>query len=89
MLDKRRTASPVINASLAPSALNVFLDGTLQLSNIPYTGVSNYQKTTAGAHSFRVEATSTPGATLMLGPSALGLMSKLKISVGKASVAQA
>ena len=55
----------VINASLVPSALNVFVDGTLQLSNIPYTGVSNYQKTTAGAHSFGFQATSTPGAALL------------------------
>ncbi len=55
----------VINASLVPSALNVFLDGTLQLSNIPYTGVSNYQRTSAGAHSFSIEATSTPGASLL------------------------
>ena len=55
----------VINASLVPSALNIFLDGTLQLSNIPYRGVSNYQKTSAGAHSFKIEATSTPGAALL------------------------
>jgi hypothetical protein len=55
----------VINASLVPSAINVFVDATLQLSNIPYTGVSNYQKTTAGAHNFSIEATSTPGASLL------------------------
>jgi hypothetical protein len=55
----------VINASLVPSALNVFVDNGLQLSNIPYTGVSNYQKTSSGTHSFRVEATSTPGASLL------------------------
>ena len=30
--------------------LNVFVDGNLQLSNVPYTGVSNYQQTSAGAH---------------------------------------
>src|ERR1700694_2113698 len=36
----------VVNASLVLSALNVFVDSTLQLSNLPYTGVSNYQKTT-------------------------------------------
>jgi hypothetical protein len=55
----------VVNASLVPSALNVFVDGALQLSNIPYTGVSNYQKTSAGAHSISIEATSTPGASLL------------------------
>lgn len=60
-----------INASQAASALNVFVDGTLQLSNIPYTGVSNYQKTAAGSHTFRVEATSTPGAALLTLPQTL------------------
>jgi hypothetical protein len=55
----------VVNASQVPSALNIFVDSVLQLSNVPFTGVSNYQRTTAGAHNFRVEATSTPGATLL------------------------
>jgi Domain of unknown function (DUF4397) len=55
----------IINASLVPSPLNIFVDGSLQLSNIPYTGVSNYQKTSAGTHSFSIEATSTPGASLL------------------------
>ena len=55
----------VINASQVPSPLNVFVDSTLVLSNIPYTGVSNYQKTAAGTHSISIEATSTPGASLL------------------------
>lgn len=55
----------VINASLVPSSLNVFVDASLQLSNIPYTGVSNYQKTPAGTHSVTIEASATPGATLL------------------------
>ena len=55
----------IVNASQVPSALNIFVDSTLQLSNVPYTGVSNYQRTSAGAHNLRVEATSTPGATLL------------------------
>jgi hypothetical protein len=55
----------IINASQVPSPLNVFVDAILQLSNIPYTGVSNYQRTGAGTHNLRVEATSTPGATLL------------------------
>ena len=53
LVDNLLAQYKVINASLVPSALNIFLDGTLQLSNIPYRGVSNYQKTSAGAHSFR------------------------------------
>ena len=65
IVDNLLTQYKVINASLAPSALNVFVDNLLQLSNIPYTGVSNYQKTSSGTHSFRIEATSTPGASLL------------------------
>jgi len=65
LVDNLLAQFKVINASQVTSALNVFVDGTLLLSNIPYTGVSNYQKTAAGAHSIKVEATSTPGATLL------------------------
>ena len=50
----------MVNASLVPSALNVFVDGSLQLSNVPFTGVSTYQRTAAGAHTFNIEATTTP-----------------------------
>src|SRR5438067_663603 len=55
----------VINATSVASPLNVAVDGTLTLSNIPYTGVSNYTITTAGSHSFTVQATATPGANLL------------------------
>jgi Domain of unknown function (DUF4397) len=65
VVDNLLTQYKVINASLVPSALNVFVDGSLQLSNIPFTGVSNYQKTSSGAHTFDIEATSTPGASLL------------------------
>jgi hypothetical protein len=65
IVDNLLTQYKLVNASLVPSPLNVFVDGSLQLSNIPYTGVSNYQKTSSGTHSFRIEATSTPGASLL------------------------
>ena len=65
LVDNLLTQYKVINASLVPSALNVLVDGNLQLSNIPYTGVSNYQRTAAGAHGFSIEATTTPGASLL------------------------
>jgi hypothetical protein len=45
LVDSLLTQYKVVNASQVPSALNVLVDGTLQLSNIPYTGVSNYQRT--------------------------------------------
>ncbi len=71
LVDNLLTQYKVINASSVPSALNVFVDDTLQLSNIPFTGVSNYQKTAAGSHTFRIEATSTPGAALLTLPQTL------------------
>ncbi|MFI4952034.1 MAG: DUF4397 domain-containing protein [Burkholderiales bacterium] len=65
LVDNLLTQYKVVNASLVSSSLNVLVDDNLQLSNIPYTGVSNYQRTGAGAHSFSVEATTTPGASLL------------------------
>jgi hypothetical protein len=65
LVDNLLTQYKVVNASLVPSALNVLVDGSLQLSNIPYTGVSNYQRTSTGAHNFSFEATTTPGASLL------------------------
>jgi len=55
----------VVNASQVSSPLNVLVDGGLQLSNIPYTGVSNYQRVSAGSHTFDVQATATPGASIL------------------------
>ncbi|MEO8676707.1 MAG: DUF4397 domain-containing protein [Casimicrobiaceae bacterium] len=54
-----------VNASSVASPLNVFVDGALTLANIPYTGVSNYQRVAAGARTITVEAAATPGATLL------------------------
>ncbi len=65
LVDNLLTQYKMVNASLVPSALNVFVDGSLQLSNVPFTGVSTYQRTTAGAHTFNIEATTTPGASLL------------------------
>ena len=55
----------VINASSVGSPLNVAVDGSLVLSNIPFTGVSNYTAVGAGQHTFTVQATATPGADLL------------------------
>ena len=55
----------VINASTVGSPLNVFFDGVLALSNIPFTGATGYQRVTAGQHAFSVQATATPGANLL------------------------
>jgi hypothetical protein len=61
----------VVNASSVASPLNVAVDGNLVLSNIPYTGVSNYTAVSAGQHTFTVQATATPGANLLSLPSTL------------------
>lgn len=61
----------VVNASSVASPLNVAVDGNLVLSNIPYTGVSNYTAVGAGPHTFTVQATATPGADLLSLPSTL------------------
>ena len=55
----------VVNASQVGSPLNVLVDGNLQLSNIPYAGVSNYVVANAGSRSFTVQAQSTPGSNLL------------------------
>jgi len=54
----------VVNATSVSSPLNVSVDGVLTLSNVPYTGISNYTTTPAGTHAFTVQATATPGANL-------------------------
>ena len=65
ILDNLLARYKVINASQVPSPLNVFVDGSLQLSNIPFTGVSNYQQTSAGTRTITVQAQATPGANLL------------------------
>src|SRR5215831_18834174 len=69
-------------ASVGP--LNVFVDGNLILSNVPFAGVSNYQITTAGSHTIEVQAASTPGATQLAIPVNLGAASDTSIAVSGA-----
>ena len=64
-LDNRLAQLKAVNASSVPSPLNLFVDGTLTVANIPYTGVSNYQVINAGTRTITVEAAATPGATLV------------------------
>ena len=65
ILNNQLAQFKVVNASTVASPLNVFFDGALKLSNIPITGATSYQRTTAAAHTLAVEATATPGATLL------------------------
>lgn len=55
----------LINASSVASPLNVFVDGALTLANVPFAGVSNYQKVIAGARTISIQSAATPGATLL------------------------
>ena len=65
IIDNRLAQFKAINASSVASALNVFVDGDITLANIPYTGFSNYQVVNAGTRTITVEASATPGATLL------------------------
>ena len=55
----------VLNGSSVGAPLNVFVDGSLVLANIPFGGVSNYQKVATGTRTITVQSTTTPGATLL------------------------
>jgi hypothetical protein len=65
IIDNRLAQIKAVNASSVASPLNVFVDGALTLANVPYTGVSNYQRLAAGARTITVEAAATPGAALL------------------------
>ncbi len=54
-----------LNASSVASPLNLFVDGSLTLANVPYPSVSNYQVINAGTRAITVEASATPGASLL------------------------
>lgn len=55
----------VLNASSVAAPINIFVDGALRLTNIPFAGVSNYVKTLAGPETLSVESTANPGASLL------------------------
>jgi len=45
--------------------LNVFVDGVLALANVPFAGVSNYEKVIAGSRTISIQSAATPGANLL------------------------
>jgi uncharacterized protein DUF4397 len=55
----------VLNGTSLGAPINVFVDGSLALANIPFGGVSNYQKVPTGTRTITVESATTPGATLL------------------------
>jgi hypothetical protein len=55
----------VLNGTSVGAPLNVFVDGALAFANIPFAGVSNYQKVATGTRTITVESAASPGATLL------------------------
>ena len=75
----------VLNASQVPSPLNVLVDGTLTLSNLPFGSVSSYVTIPAGNHTFGIQATATPGANLLDVATALSPSTDTSIALNGAS----
>ena len=65
VVDNTLAQFKVLNGSSLGSPLNVFVDGTLTLTNVPFGGVSNYQKVSVGARTITVQSAATPGADLL------------------------
>jgi hypothetical protein len=74
-----------VNASSVGAPLNVFVDGMLTLANIPFAGVSSYQKVSAGPHSISVQSSATPGSILLSLVTNLGSASDTSIVVSGAA----
>jgi len=79
-----------VNGSSVPSALNTFVNGNLTIANLPYANVANYQNVAAGTPTITVEASATPGATLLSATPALGPATDTSIALyGDAGALQA
>jgi hypothetical protein len=65
VVENRLAEFKLVNASSVSSPLNVFVDGVLTLANVPFAGVSNYQKIDAGTRVIAIQASATPGADLL------------------------
>ena len=55
----------LVNASAVGLPLNLFVDGALTLTNVPFAGVSNYVDTLAQTQTLSIESAATPGASLL------------------------
>jgi len=65
VIDSTLAEFKVLNGSSLGAPLNVFVDGALALANVPFGGVSGYEKVTTGSRTITVQSTTTPGATLL------------------------
>jgi hypothetical protein len=65
VIDNTLAEFKVLNGSAVGAPLNIFVDGVIALANVPFGGVSGYQKVTTGSRTITVQSTTTPGATLL------------------------
>jgi hypothetical protein len=65
VVDSTLAEVKVLNGSSVGAPLNVLVDGTLALANIPFGGVSDYQKVATGSRTITIQSTTTPGADLL------------------------
>jgi hypothetical protein len=61
-----------VNSIGDSSGLTFKADGTVLLSNVPYTGASSYVTTSAGTRNLQLEASNAPGATIASQSQAIG-----------------
>jgi hypothetical protein len=65
VVDSNIAEFKVLNGTSLSAPLNVFVDGVLVLANIPFAGVSNYQKVGIGPQTVTVQSATNPGANLL------------------------
>jgi trimeric autotransporter adhesin len=70
-----------VNASSVGSPLNLLVDGNITLANVPYASASNYQNVATGQRTITVEASATPGATLLTTSPTLGAATDTSIAL--------
>jgi hypothetical protein len=65
VVDSNIAEFKVLNGTSLGAPLNVFVNGQLALANIPFAGVSNYQKIGVGPQTVTVQSATNPGADLL------------------------
>ena len=81
VVDSALAEVKVLNGSSVGAPLNVLVDGTLALANIPFGGVSDYQKVATGSRTITIQSTTTPGADLLTVVTNLGPATDTSIAV--------
>jgi hypothetical protein len=81
VIDSRLAELKVLNGSSVGSPLNVLVDGNLTLANVPFGGVSNYEKVATGSRTITVQSAATPGADLLTAVASLAPATDTSIAV--------